>query len=136
MSFVRWSERRRRAKVRPGTPGSTQSSSTMSGRESRTSASAAGTSPAHITLYPALCRLAARRSRTAASSSTTSIEPPMELLRLLRGGSILCRGGGTGISPPPYLTVVSHWPAVVAYRQATRTFVLCARDLLRHWQPG
>src|SRR4051812_4082317 len=77
MSLVRWSERSRRAKVSPGTPGSTQSSSTRSGRVSRTSASACGTSPAHMTLYPARCRLAASRSRIAASSSTTRIEPPM-----------------------------------------------------------
>src|SRR5262245_28136793 len=77
MSLVRWSLRRRRAKVRPGMPGSTQSSSTRSGRESRTSASACGTSPAHITLYPACCRLAASRSRTATSSSTTRMEPPL-----------------------------------------------------------
>src|SRR5262245_15231887 len=77
MSLVRWSERRRRARVSPGTPGSTPSSSTRSGRVSRTSASACGTSPAHITLYPARCRLAASRSRIAASSSTTRMEPPM-----------------------------------------------------------
>src|SRR4051812_30277906 len=77
MSLVRWSERSRRAKVSPGTPGSTQSSSTRSGRVSRTSASACGTSPAHMTLYPARCKLAARRSRIAASSSTTRMEPPM-----------------------------------------------------------
>src|SRR5262245_32655277 len=92
MSLVRWSLRRRRAKVRPGMPGSTQSSSTRSGRESRTSASAAGTSPAHITLYPARCRFAASRSRIEISSSTTRMEPPM--------ASPLCEGGAIVGAPP------------------------------------